>query len=60
MFNPYHPVVREDIDSILDEPLPWEKLAGCHVYLTGASGMLGGYLALVVAALHRKLADPPA
>ncbi|NML24989.1 NAD-dependent epimerase/dehydratase family protein [Zoogloea dura] len=59
MFDPCHPVVREDIDAILQEALPWERLAGCHVYLTGGSGMLGGYLALVVAALQRKLADPP-
>lgn len=59
MFDPCHPVVREDIDAILQEALPWARLAGRHVYLTGASGMLGGYLALVVAALQRTLADPP-
>ncbi|KAB2968517.1 NAD-dependent epimerase/dehydratase family protein [Zoogloea sp.] len=59
MFDPCHPVVREDIDAILQEALPWERLAGRHVYLTGGSGMLGGYLALVVAALQRQLAEPP-
>lgn len=59
MFDPCHPVVREDIAAILQEALPWEHLAGRHVYLTGGSGMLGGYLALVVAGLQRSLADPP-
>ncbi|HNC52938.1 MAG TPA: NAD-dependent epimerase/dehydratase family protein [Accumulibacter sp.] len=59
MFDPSHPVVREDIHAILAERLPWERLAGRHVFVTGASGMLGGYLTLSLAALHRKLDDPP-
>lgn len=59
MFDPCHPVVREDIDAILLDALPWERLAGSHIYMTGGSGMLGGYLALVVAALQSTLADPP-
>lgn len=59
MFDPCHPIVREDIAAILDLPLPWERLAGRHVYLTGGSGMLGGYLALVVVGLGGRLADPP-
>lgn len=59
MFDPCHPIVREDIASILDQALPWERLAGRHIYLTGGSGMLGGYLALVVLALKDRLTEPP-
>lgn len=59
MFDPTHPVVRQDIETLLGEALPWEQLAGRHVFVTGASGMLGGYLALTLAALGLRLADPP-
>ncbi|MCB1955364.1 MAG: NAD-dependent epimerase/dehydratase family protein [Rhodocyclaceae bacterium] len=56
MFDPDHPIVTEDVENILAEPLPWDDLAGRHVLVTGATGMLGGYLARVLMALQRTRA----
>ncbi|MCB1886720.1 MAG: NAD-dependent epimerase/dehydratase family protein [Rhodocyclaceae bacterium] len=53
MFDPTHPIVTEDIEKILAEALPWEALAGQHVLVTGATGMLGGYLTLCLLRLGR-------
>ena len=40
-------IIDEDIDRILAAPLPWDKLKGTMVLVTGASGMIGGYCAKV-------------
>ncbi len=53
MFDPKHPIVTEDVENILAEALPWESLAGQHVLVTGSTGMLGGYLTLVLLRLQR-------
>ncbi len=37
-------ILREDIDNILNERLDWEKLKDSNVLITGASGMVGGYM----------------
>ena len=34
----------EDIKQIFNEPLPWEKLSGCNILVTGATGLIGGCL----------------
>lgn len=39
-----HPVVTEDLDRIIATPLPWEKLSGKTVLVTGASGFVPAYL----------------
>lgn len=49
-----HTILKEDIDQILREPLPWEKLKGTHVLITGASGMLGSYITNVLLALNEQ------
>ena len=33
-----------DIFKIYKEDLPWEKLCGCHILVTGASGLIGSSL----------------
>lgn len=32
---------RDDIAHVAQQPLPWEKLYGCNILVTGATGLLG-------------------
>lgn len=34
----------QDILNIFHEDLPWEKLSGCNILVTGATGLIGGCL----------------
>lgn len=52
MSDHLHAVIAEDIDSILDDDLPWQALSGQTVLVTGAGGFLGTYLTRVLLALH--------
>lgn len=35
---------RDDILQIFEHDLPWEKLSGCNLLITGATGLIGGCL----------------
>ena len=35
---------KNDIRQILREDLPWEKLSGTRILVTGATGLIGGCL----------------
>lgn len=35
---------KRDILRILQQGLPWEKLSGCNILITGATGLIGGCL----------------
>lgn len=35
---------QQDILQIIKEDLPWNKLSGCNILVTGASGLIGGCL----------------
>ena len=50
----------EDVAAVAACPLPWEKLSGRRVLVTGAGGFLGGYLARTLLGLHGlgKVAEP--
>jgi UDP-glucuronate decarboxylase len=50
----------EDADEIATRDLPWHRLSGQRVLVTGAGGFLGGYLARTLIALHGlgKVAEP--
>lgn len=39
-----HPVVQQDLERIAGSPLPWQRLAGKTVLITGAAGFLPAYL----------------
>lgn len=45
-------VIDDDVDRILREDLPWERLAGKSVLVTGANGMLPSYVVLTLLALN--------
>ena len=47
-------VFKEDLEAIIREDLPWEKLKGRTVLITGASGMIGTYMLHVLTELDRK------
>lgn len=42
------PVLAEDAEAVLSEPLPWEQLDGATVLITGANGMLAAQLVEVL------------
>ena len=35
---------NKDILSVFEEKLPWNKLSGCNILITGATGLIGGCL----------------
>lgn len=35
---------RDDILQLFNQDLPWEKLSGCNILVTGATGLIGGCL----------------
>lgn len=41
---PLHPIILEDMKSIAEAPVQWEKLRGKTVCVTGAAGMIASYL----------------
>jgi UDP-glucuronate decarboxylase len=52
MTRPLPSVLDADIAAIVDHDLPWEKLAGRRVTVTGAGGFLGSYVTRVLLELH--------
>lgn len=53
-------VLEEDIRAVVERDVPWERLSGCRVVVTGAGGFLGSYFARTLLALHRlgKVSQP--
>jgi UDP-glucuronate decarboxylase len=51
-----HPVLQEDFSRLLSADLPWHRLAGRTVLITGAAGLVASYL--VEALLYRNEATP--
>lgn len=49
-----NPVVAEDVEWILAHPLPWDKLRGSNVIVSGAAGFLPAYLVETLGALNRR------
>ena len=44
----------EDVRAVADLPLPWEKLCGKSVMISGATGLLGSFLVDVLLEKNRK------
>jgi UDP-glucuronate decarboxylase len=49
-----HPIVAEDLAVIAAEPLPWDRLAGKSVLVTGAAGFLPAYMVETLLHLNRS------
>ena len=47
-----HATWDADVAAIAARDLPWDKLSGARVLVTGAGGFLGGYLARTLLSLH--------
>lgn len=46
------PVIKEDIEGIIHSTLPWEKLAGRRLLITGANGYLATYMVYTLLGLN--------
>ena len=53
MNEPMQTVLEQDLCAIVANDLPWERLSGTRVVVTGAAGFLGNYLVRTLVALHR-------
>jgi UDP-glucuronate decarboxylase len=51
-------VVDEDVANILSEDLPWDRMSGKTVLVTGASGMIGQYVTRTFVTLGSRLEKP--
>ena len=47
-------ILQEDINNIINSDIKWEKIRGCAVLITGATGMLGGYMLRTLVELNRS------
>lgn len=43
----------EDVAAVVARDLPWQRLSGCRIVVSGAGGFLGGYLVRTLLALQR-------
>lgn len=48
-------VLLQDFEQISALPLPWGKLKGKRIFITGATGFIGGYLAKTLCWLNSRL-----
>ena len=48
-----HPLYKDDIEKVAGLALPWEKLKGSSVLISGATGLLGSFLIDVI--MHKNL-----
>jgi UDP-glucuronate decarboxylase len=52
-------IIREDILSVISEPLPWEAFSGANVLVTGAAGFLPAYLVETLLLLNESILSRP-
>ena len=50
-----HPKYKEDIEKIMEMPLPWERLRGKKILITGAAGMIGSCLIDTLLGLDKRM-----
>lgn len=47
-------VLKEDIETVINSDIQWEKMKNASVLVTGATGMLGGYMLRTLVELNRS------
>lgn len=47
-------ILTEDIHNIINSDIKWNKMRNCNVLITGATGMLGGYMLRTLVELNRN------
>ena len=48
---------QDDIKKVATLLLPWDKLSGCNVLVTGATGLIGGCLVDVLIIMCMRLEE---
>ena len=48
-------IICEDVERIIGEDLPWEKLRGSTALVTGASGMIPSYVLYTLLGLNDSM-----
>ena len=54
-----HPILEEDFRTVLASALPWHRLSGKTVLITGATGLVASYLVEVVLFRNEIFKDEP-
>ncbi|WP_206957092.1 NAD-dependent epimerase/dehydratase family protein [Trinickia acidisoli] len=49
-----HPIVSNDLETIVGANLPWERFQGKTILVTGASGLVGSYVVWTLLALNKR------
>lgn len=55
-----NPIIEGDLREIVARALPWQDLSGKRVLVTGASGLIGGYLIEALSYLNETALSTPA
>lgn len=55
-----NPIIEGDLREIVARALPWQTLSGKRVLVTGASGLIGGYLIEALSYLNESVLNTPA
>ena len=51
-------IIEEDLEDIFQRNIPWEKLKGTTVLITGAYGMLASYVVFMLLYLNERKMIP--
>lgn len=49
-----HPLYQEDIRKVVEQSLPWERLKGKSLLISGATGLIGSFLVDVIMFLNKE------
>jgi UDP-glucuronate decarboxylase len=52
-------IIEEDLRTIVDSPLPWNKFSGTSILITGATGFIAAYIAETLLYLNERKGKNP-